>query len=118
MKGTRAKAGLPLTVRRGLTKLGGDISAARRRRRISMELLAERAFVSRATLRRVERGDPAVGMGIYATVLFLLGLSDRIAALAEPTSDEVGLGLDEERLPRRVRTSRRDPDKGRKERMS
>lgn len=72
-----------------------------------MELLAERAFVSRATLRRVERGDPAVGMGIYATVLFVLGFADRIAALAEPAGDAVGLALEEERLPRRVRGAQR-----------
>lgn len=75
-----------------------------------MDLLAERAFVSRATLRRVERGDPAVGMGIYATVLFVLGFSDRIASLAEPTSDHVGLSLEEERLPRRVRAAQRSDE--------
>lgn len=77
-----------------------------------MELLAERAFVSRATLRRVERGDPTVGMGIYATVLFVLGLAERIASLAAPEGDSVGLALEEERLPRRVRSSSRTGETG------
>lgn len=106
MKATRAKAALPLSVRRSLAKLGEDLSAARRRRRIPMDLLAERAFVSRATVRRVERGDPSVSMGIYATVLFVLGFSDRLGALADPATDRVGLALEDERLPRRVRAPR------------
>lgn len=74
-----------------------------------MELLAERAFVSRVTLRRVERGDPSVSMGIYATVLFVLGLSDRLSSLADPGTDRVGQTLESERLPKRVRTPRRAP---------
>jgi hypothetical protein len=71
-----------------------------------MELLAERAFVSRATVRRVERGDPAVSMGIYASVLFVLGLAERIGSLADAATDPVGLALEEDRLPQRVRTPR------------
>ena len=109
MKQTRAKAALPLSVRRALAKLGEDLSAARRRRRLSMELLAERAFVSRVTLRRVERGDPTVSMGIYATVLFVLGLADRLSSLADAAVDPVGLALEGERLPQRVRATKRSP---------
>ena len=67
-----------------------------------MELLAERAFVSRVTVRRVERGDPSVSMGIYATILFVLGLSDRLATLADAASDPVGLSLENDRLPKRI----------------
>jgi hypothetical protein len=51
----------------------------------------------------VERGDPGVALGIYATVLFVLGLADRLATLADPTTDRVGLTLAEEQLPKRVR---------------
>jgi hypothetical protein len=42
-------------------------------------------------------------MGVYATVLFVLGMADRIGELVDPSSDRVGLTLEEERLPRRVR---------------
>jgi transcriptional regulator with XRE-family HTH domain len=79
---------------------------ARRRRRITMALVAERAFVSRNTLTRVERGDPGVSIGIYATVLFVLGMDQRIGELADPSSDAVGLVLDEEQLPQRVRSGK------------
>jgi transcriptional regulator with XRE-family HTH domain len=103
MKSSRALPALPLSVRRALQKLGADLSAARRRRRLTMVLLAERAFVSRVTLARVERGDPGVSMGIYASVLFVLGLGDRLGDLADPRFDKVGAALEHEKLPRRVR---------------
>jgi transcriptional regulator with XRE-family HTH domain len=98
---------MPLPVKRALVKLGADIKAARLRRRITMALMAERAFVSRSTLQKVEQGDPAVSLGVYATVLFILGLSERIADLADAATDSVGLQLDEDRLPKRVRASKR-----------
>lgn len=83
-------------------KLGTDLSIARRRRRLPMELVAERALITRKTLSRVEKGDPAVSLGIYATVLFVLGLSDRLSELADPAQDAVGLALEEEHLPKRI----------------
>jgi DNA-binding XRE family transcriptional regulator len=98
---------LPLPVQRALRKLGLDLRDARRRRRIPTALMAERASISRTTLNKVEKGDPGVSLGHYATVLFVLGLQDRIGDLADVTSDVVGLELDEERLPRRIRLPRR-----------
>ena len=98
---------MPLPVKRALTKLGADIKSARLRRRITTTLMAERAFVARSTLQKVEQGDPGVSLGVYATVLFILGLSERIAELADAGTDSVGLQLDEDRLPQRVRVSKR-----------
>ncbi len=66
---------------------------------MTIATLAERAFVGRNTITRVEHGDPGVALGIYATVLFVLGLADRVGDLA----DQVGLTLAEEQLPKRVR---------------
>jgi len=103
---TRSAASLPIPVRRALHKLGGDLRDARRRRRIPMALLADRARVSRTTLTGVEKGDPAVSMGIYASVLFVLGMTDRLADLADSRHDSVGLALEEERLPQRIRIPR------------
>jgi transcriptional regulator with XRE-family HTH domain len=94
---------LPLPVKRVLVKLGEDIRNARLRRRITTTMMAERAFITRMTLRKVERGNPGVSLGIYATVLFVLGLTRRLAELADARVDEVGLQLEEERLPQRVR---------------
>jgi hypothetical protein len=94
---------LPLPVKRALAKLGDDIRSARLRRRIPTTIMAQRAFITRTTLLKVERGDPGVSLGIYATVLFVLGLTERLAAIAEARSDDVGLQLEEERLPKRIR---------------
>jgi hypothetical protein len=86
-----------------LAKLGDDIRSARLRRRIPTTIMAERAFITRPTLRKVERGDPGVALGTYATVMFILGMTARIADLADTRADEVGLQLEEERLPKRIR---------------
>ena len=97
---------LPIPVRRSLRKLGRDIRDARRRRRIPAAIVAQRASISRTTLVKVEKGDPGVAMGIYATVLFVMGMSDRLADIADPKNDPVGLQLEEERLPQRIRGPR------------
>ena len=90
-------------VRKALARLGSDIRDARRRRRLPMAVVADRAFTSRATLQRVEAGDPSVGMGIYAAVLHTLGLLGGLGRLADPSMDEVGQALADASLPQRVR---------------
>ncbi len=104
---------LPVPVRRQLLKLGRDIRNARRRRRIQSRVMAERASISRTTLHKVEQGDPGVSLGIYATVLFVLGMSERLADVADASQDRVGLDLDEERLPERIRYSKATSKKDR-----
>ena len=99
---------LPLPVTNALKKLGRDLALARRKRRISAADMAARIFVSRDTLWRMERGDPAVSVGAFSTALFVLGLKDRFERLAEPGEDELGMALDEERIPRRIR-KRKEP---------
>ncbi|MEL7305661.1 MAG: helix-turn-helix transcriptional regulator [Myxococcota bacterium] len=100
------KETLPLSVIRALKQLGEDISVARRRRRLTAELLAERALTSRSAVRRIERGDPSVSMGLYAAVLHVLGLEKRLAVVAAPEGDELGMDLERESLPKRVRRPR------------
>lgn len=90
-------------VRRALRKLGGDIREARLRRHLPMEVVASRAFTTRATLQRIEQGDTRVGVGIYASVLHALGLLDGLAGLADFASDDVGKALAAAELPQRAR---------------
>ena len=97
----------PIPVTRALRKLGHDMRDARRRRRIPVVILAERASISRMTLHKAEKGDPGVSMGTYATLLFVLGMVDRLADVADPRHDAVGLELEEEHLPQRIRLPRR-----------
>lgn len=89
-------------VRRILRKLGADIYDARRRRRLPMAVVAERAFTSRSTLQRVEAGDTSVGIGIYAAVLQALGLLEGLGQVADIANDGVGQALSSAELPKRV----------------
>jgi len=93
---------LPIPVKSVLRKLGADIRNARLRRRIPVAVMAQRAFISRTTLVKVEKGDPGVAMGTYAAILFALGMIDKLRELASAKSDEIGLVLEEERLPKRI----------------
>jgi transcriptional regulator with XRE-family HTH domain len=93
-------------VRHVLRKLGADIHDARRRRRLPMAVVAERAFTSRSTLQKVERGDANVSIGIYAAVLQALGLLDGLGEIADISRDSVGQALATAELPKRVRLKR------------
>jgi transcriptional regulator with XRE-family HTH domain len=102
---------LPIPAKRVLRKLGQDMRDARKRRRIPMELLAERARISRSTLTKVEKGDGSVALGIYASVLFVLGLVENLGNLADPGTDEIGRSIEERNLPERIRLTGTRPEK-------
>ena len=72
---------LPST-NRILKEFGENIRLARLRRKLSTEQVAERAHISRSTLWYVEKGSPRVAMGIYAQVLFVLGLEKDLVNVA------------------------------------
>jgi len=97
---------LPLPAAYALRKLGRELALARRKRGISTQDMAARLFVSRDTLWRLERGDPTVSAGTLATAAFVLQLHDRLANLATPGNDALGLTLDEKRLPKRIRRTK------------
>ena len=63
---------IPLPAAPALRKLGRDLAVAQRKRGISTADMAERLFVSRDTLWRMERGDPTVALGTLATAAFVL----------------------------------------------
>lgn len=95
---------LPIPVARALTKLGENLSRARRRRRLSQASFAKRSGVSVATLRRMERGDlGGVRLEYLARAMHVLGEIERLERLLETGEDPVGLMLMDQELPRRVR---------------
>jgi len=106
MRTKKASRTFPIPATRALRKLGNDIRDARRRRRIPTEIAAARASISRTTLVKIEKGDPGVAIGNYAVILFVLGMADRLSDLADPKNDAVGLQLEEERLPQRIRRTK------------
>lgn len=89
-------------VRQSLRKFGSDLSIARRKRRLTVAMMCERLGVSKSTWQRMEKGDPAVSAGAYAQALFVLGFGAPLGELADERSDEVGLLLEAERLPKRI----------------
>lgn len=105
-RGMSKASSIPLPAAHALRKLGRDLALARRKRGISTSDMAARLFVSRDTLWRLERGDPTVALGTLVTATFVLKLHERLANLASPASDELALGLDERRLPQRIRRAR------------
>lgn len=92
-------------MRRLLEQFGANLELARRRRRDSAETVAQRAGISRKTLYRAERGDPAVSLGIYARVLQALRLEQDLAKLA--VDDELGRKLQDAGLVTRCRAPKR-----------
>jgi hypothetical protein len=78
---------LPPEAGSALARLGEHLQLARLRRRESQREWAWRIGVSVPTLIRMERGDPGVGVGIYATALWMMGRASALAEIAEPQQD-------------------------------
>ncbi len=72
---TRMTDGLPAAVTEALRIAGANVRAVRRSRKITMRQLAARMFVTPATLRKVERGDPTVTAGNFAAAFWALDLA-------------------------------------------
>ena len=78
---------MPAAAAVNLQRLGENLAIARKRRKESIRVWAERIGVSAPTVARMERGDPSVAMGVYATALWMVGRDSQLPALAEPAAD-------------------------------
>ena len=85
---------MPPVIEQALRALGENLAIARVRRRESQRTWARRLGVSVPTLIRMERGDPGVGVGIYATALWLIGKANALPELAAPDDDRGALESD------------------------
>ena len=87
-KVSRALLQLPPATVAAIEKLGADLAVARLRRKESLKTWAQRMGVSVPTLQRLEAGDPAVGVGIVATALWLIKRDGELGKLAAPEHDQ------------------------------
>jgi DNA-binding XRE family transcriptional regulator len=97
---------LTIDLAAGLRRIKADkqrVQLAPRKRNLTMAMMAERIGAAKTTYLKVEKGAPSVSMGIYAMALYVLGFRDAIGDIVDPGRDDVGLLLDIERLPKRVR---------------
>ena len=98
---------LPFPAQFALKKLGQDINNARRRRRISKSMMAERAGIAINTLSKVEEGSPGTSMAAWVSVLFVLGLTENLKDICDLKNDATGIMLEDEDLPKRIRHKRK-----------
>lgn len=85
-----------------LSTMGEQIKLARLRRNLSVELVAERANISRATLWSIEKGSPSVSIGNYAAVLHAMNNMDSDLLLIAK-DDELGRKLQDLKLTAKKR---------------
>lgn len=90
-KQSRSLSAMPPIVLSQLRQLGENLTIARKRRKESRKVWAERIGVTQPTLMRMEKGDPSVAFGTYATALWLIGRAQAVPQLAAPELDRGAL---------------------------
>lgn len=85
---------LPQAARDALRKLGDDLTTARKRRGQPLREWAKRLGVSVPTLLRMEKGDPSVSAGVYATALWLIGRHEALGNVGDPKEDLAALEVE------------------------
>jgi hypothetical protein len=98
---------MPNVATKALHALGADLAIARQRRKESLKNWALRVGVSVPTLMRLEKGDPSVSMGVYATSLWLMGRHGALAQIASPKEDLGALEMEIKKAISRHAASRK-----------
>jgi DNA-binding XRE family transcriptional regulator len=93
-KSSTVASSLPPIAAGALRQLGENLAIARARRKEPQRAWAQRIGVSVPTLIRLEKGDPTVSMGAYASALWLIGRVQALADVAAPAADLGALELD------------------------
>lgn len=100
-KSSKSTRSLPEDVLASLARLGENLKVARERRGESLRAWASRMEISVPTLQKMEAGDPTVGMGIYATAIWLSGQIEALGDVAMPSADDEALAIEILRARRR-----------------
>jgi len=78
---------LPINCQKELSNLASNIKLARKRRRITLEDMAEKTSTSKSTISRLEAGDSRVSIETLLKVLNVLGLLRGLSNFVSPESD-------------------------------
>lgn len=97
------KRSLPVAVNRSAVEIGDHLTTWRKLQSLTAEQVADRAGISRTTLRRLEHGDSGVGFDVFLKVVRALGQLDRVATALDPYETDLGRARADQALPQRVR---------------
>lgn len=98
-----AKRPTPARTRRAAVRIGEQLTAWRKLQGLTAEQVAERADISRLTLRRLESGEVSVGLDVLLNVARVLGTLDRLVDALDPYETDLGRARANKALPKRVR---------------
>lgn len=88
-----------------LRQIGQNLQVARKRRKKTVKQAAEMMGTSLSSVRRMEEGDPSVRFATYLAALEVYQLAYTLR-FADPEDDRIGLALEKQRLPHRVRAKK------------
>lgn len=94
---------MPSNARRAAQQMGEHLRTWRKLQGLTAEQVSERAGISRPTLRKLETGDPSVGLGSFLMVARALGQMDRVVEALDPYETDLGRARADWNLPERVR---------------
>lgn len=93
----------PARIRRAGADIGSQLSAWRKIQNLTAQQVAERANISRDTLRRLEHGELGVSLETVLSVARALGALDRLVDALDPYQTDLGRARAASALPKRVR---------------
>lgn len=94
---------VPARTRLAAQRIGGQVTAWRKLQSLTAEQVADRAGVSRDTLRKLEHGEVTVGFDVFLNVARVLGTLDRVVEALDPYETDLGRARADQALPKRVR---------------
>ena len=77
-------------IQRDIDTFGAHVRGWRMVLGLTAQQVAERADITRDTLRKIENGDPGVGFGNVAQVLRALGVLDQTIDAVDPLNSDIG----------------------------
>jgi transcriptional regulator with XRE-family HTH domain len=93
----------PFEVEAEIRHLGADLRAARLRRNLTINEVADKIGIGRRAVSDAEHGKPTTAVVTYAALLWVYGLLDGVGELAASSRDAEGMMLARTRQRARAR---------------